>query len=504
MTLWLPLPSRLLALGLVIAVMTMAVFLERRTLSDQLRDALASGADFTWTFWLGLYTLCIAGIHELINAAHIPSHPLQIFRISCTALLSLIVATSWCLGAMPAQFWNRWLRENCRRLPAMVALAVLSYLMVRHFTPVVMVSVPTLVGPLQRTTLFTSAALLHVFAPDVVLQPDTSLIGTSNFAVYLDPKCSGVEGITLFAFVFLLYLVLYRSNLRVSRALLLLPVGIFLLWCLNIMRIVAMILVGNWSDSLGVYGFHSVAGWFLFNAATVGIIAASQRLTYFEKACETSPPSQKAANRAVPYLLPLLSIIAIGMAVTPFSLIFSCPVKVVGGGIVLWLSARAIFSRLRWSVSCSAILIGIAVYAVWLFASQRPSPSESLDASIFQPEVLSGASRHIWMVCRLVGAILVAPIAEEMAFRGYLLRRLVAADFEAVPHGYFTWFSFLGSSLAFGVLHRQWYLGILAGMAFAISVYWRGRLSDAVVSHSVANGLLAIDVMQTGYWWLWS
>lgn len=506
-TLWLPLPSRALALGLAIAVMTMAIFLERRTLIDQLRAALASsGTDFTWPLWLGIYTLCIAGIHELINVSSTSGQALQLSRVSCTALLSLVAAASWCPGVMPARFWGRWFRENYSRVPAMVGLAVLSYLLIRHYTPIAVTSVPSFAEPLQRTTLFMSAALLHVLARDVVFQPNISLIGTPNFAVYLAPKCSGVEGITLFVFVFLLYLAFYRRHLRISHALLLLPFGIFLLWCLNIIRIVAMILIGNWSGFLGVYGFHSVAGWFLFNAATLGIIAASQRLSYFSKDCEQSEqscPSQWPASRVAAYLFPLLSIIAIGMAVTPFSLKLSYPVQVVGGMIVLWMCARTIFSWPRWPVSWSPILIGVLVYAVWLFASQRPSPSALSGGSVFQPEVLSGAPRYLWIVFRLVGATLVAPIAEEMAFRGYLLRRLVSADFESVPYRHFTWFSFLGSSLAFGALHRQWYLGIFAGMAFALSVYRRGRLSDAVVSHSIANSLLAIDVLQSGEWWLW-
>lgn len=503
-TLWLPLPSRALALGLAIAVMTMAIFLERRTLIDQLRAALASPAtDFTWALWLALYTLCIAGARELINASYTSSHALQLFRVCCTALVSLIATTSWGLGVIPARFWNRWFRENYRRVPAMVGLAVLSYVLIRHFTPVVMTSAPGFMQPLQRTTLFISAALLHLFARHIVFQPNTSLIGTSDFAVYLAPKCSGVEGITLFVFVFPLYLALYRRHLRIARALLLLPLGIVLLWCLNIVRIVAMILIGSWSSLVGVDGFHSVAGWFLFNAATLGIIAASQRLTYFSKEHETSCSSPRPANNVAAYLFPLLSIIAIGMAVTPFSLKLSYPVQTVGGMIVLWMCAGKIFSRPRWPVSWSAILIGVVVYAVWLFASRRPSSSMLSGGSVLQTEVLSGASRYLWIVLRLAGATLVAPIAEEMAFRGYLLRRLVAADFESVPYHHFTWFSFLGSSLAFGAFHRQWYLGIFAGMAFALSVYRRGRLSDAVVSHSIANSLLAIDVLQSGEWWLW-
>jgi exosortase/archaeosortase family protein len=43
------------------------------------------------------------------------------------------------------------------------------------------------------------------------------------------------------------------------------------LWCLNVVRLVALILFDNWSDALAVDGFHSVAGWLFFNAAALGL-----------------------------------------------------------------------------------------------------------------------------------------------------------------------------------------------------------------------------------------
>jgi CAAX prenyl protease-like protein len=100
--------------------------------------------------------------------------------------------------------------------------------------------------------------------------------------------------------------------------------------------------------------------------------------------------------------------------------------------------------------------------------------------------------------------VVTVPIAEELCFRGYLLRKLVSAEFESVDPRRFTWLSFLLSSILFGVLHRNWIAGILAGMGFAMLVYRRGRLTDAIVAHSACNAMVAAYVILTNSWGLWN
>jgi CAAX prenyl protease-like protein len=99
--------------------------------------------------------------------------------------------------------------------------------------------------------------------------------------------------------------------------------------------------------------------------------------------------------------------------------------------------------------------------------------------------------------------VVTVPIAEELAFRGYLIRKLVANDFEKVPTGTFTWLSFTVSSVAFGLLHDSWAAGTLAGAGYAGALYWRGRLADAVVAHMTSNALIAAAVLGGGWWSLW-
>ena len=96
------------------------------------------------------------------------------------------------------------------------------------------------------------------------------------------------------------------------------------------------------------------------------------------------------------------------------------------------------------------------------------------------------------------------PLAEELAFRGYLTRRLIAAEFRDVPPGQFGWSSLLVSSVLFGTLHGRWVAGTLAGLLYALALYRRRELSDAVLAHATTNALIAADVLLAGAWSLWA
>jgi CAAX prenyl protease-like protein len=163
---------------------------------------------------------------------------------------------------------------------------------------------------------------------------------------------------------------------------------------------------------------------------------------------------------------------------------------------------RRYYRELRWSWSWTPIALGLAVFVLWVALEPRPDPA-TVDLI---PETLGKMSKvaaAAWLVARVLGSVVVVPIAEELAFRGYLLRRLIDSDFMAVSPKRFTWISLLVSSAAFGVLHDRWLAGTLAGMVYAGAQYKRGRVTDAIVAHSVTNGLLAAYVLAFGHWNFW-
>ncbi|HRE42964.1 MAG TPA: CAAX prenyl protease-related protein, partial [Terricaulis sp.] len=115
-----------------------------------------------------------------------------------------------------------------------------------------------------------------------------------------------------------------------------------------------------------------------------------------------------------------------------------------------------------------------------------------------QPLAAQPAGADIaWLALRLLGFVLIVPIAEELLFRGYLHRALISRRFETVAPGAFGWAAFLVTTLIFGAMHGRWLAGALAGAAFAFTLYRSNTLAGPIAAHGAANGLIAA-------WAVWS
>jgi CAAX prenyl protease-like protein len=191
--------------------------------------------------------------------------------------------------------------------------------------------------------------------------------------------------------------------------------------------------------------------------------------------------------------------LAAAMVAAAFSSGFDAlyPIGVVATAAALWAYRRR-YREFAFALSPVAIGIGFAVFALWMLLTGAPAagPAKAL------PEMSAGLAAT-WIAFRVIGSVVTVPIAEELAFRGYLLRKLVSADFESVSPRHFTWVSFVASSVLFGLMHQSWLAGTLAGAGFAVAMYYRGRLWDAIVAHMTANALVAVAVLGFGRWDLW-
>jgi CAAX prenyl protease-like protein len=96
----------------------------------------------------------------------------------------------------------------------------------------------------------------------------------------------------------------------------------------------------------------------------------------------------------------------------------------------------------------------------------------------------------LWLAIRGIGTIVLVPIAEELAFRGYLYRRFISRDFESVAAMHLSWLGLIMSSVLFGLLHERWLAAGLAGAIFALVMIRTGRVRDAVIAHAIANGMI--------------
>ena len=144
-----------------------------------------------------------------------------------------------------------------------------------------------------------------------------------------------------------------------------------------------------------------------------------------------------------------------------------------------------------------AALLGVLVGAAWV--AWGGAPTSPLGTAL---AALPPVDRAAWLAVRITGSVLVIPLVEELAFRGFLLPWLVSPDFEKVSPRAWTWSAVILSSLAFGAIHEHWVLGTLAGVVFAAARLRRGRLSDAILAHAVANAVVAAAAL-SGRWGLW-
>jgi CAAX prenyl protease-related protein len=358
----------------------------------------------------------------------------------------------------------------------------------------------------RYTFLLVAWALRFIYA-DAVSIPERLIVGTSVFKVNIAPTCSGYEGIGLILAFLGIYLYLFRKTLRFPAALILLPIGAAAIWLLNAARIVALVIIGTsgWRE-IALGGFHSQAGWLIFNVVGLTFVAAIDRGGYFLR--DPRPLRVSAAGRSIDstaaFLGPFVAMLAVAMVTGAFSagLDWLYPLRIAAAALVIWRCARA-YSNLRWSVSYGAVGIGVVTFVVWM--AMLPAGLSDKAGWPAALHSMPASWSAVWLGLRVAGYALIAPLAEELAFRGYTTRRLISADIDNVPVGAFSWPSFLLSSLIFGAFHgRLWLPGLIAGMAFAWALYRRRSLGDAVLAHATTNGLIACYVFATGHWSAWS
>ncbi len=119
--------------------------------------------------------------------------------------------------------------------------------------------------------------------------------------------------------------------------------------------------------------------------------------------------------------------------------------------------------------------------------------------------ILDPGARAAWIIGHILASVLILPLVEELAFRGYLLRRVRSAAFESViPRGAGLG-ALLVSAAVFGVCQGGsfWLPGMFAGVIFGLVYMRTGRLGEAVLAHAVTNGLIAGTVLAGSQWQFW-
>lgn len=463
-----------------------------------LSQANTAGRDAPFRpLWLALHgalmVLVAAALYHLYgdHGLHLPFALLA----SAALLLSVAAALALLVALAPWPLWRRATRAIGLRLAyAAIAAAVA--------TGAILWS-QELWAPTAQLTFGLVRDLLLPILPGLKADAATRILRTPHFAVEVSSICSGLEGVGLMLAFCSAWLLYFRAEYRFPRSLLILPAGVLLVFALNILRIAALVLIGNAGyPQVAIYGFHSQAGWIAFNCAACGVAWVSRRSRWLSR---SSPRHEEASttNPTAAYLLPFLAILAAGMISRATSSGFETgyALRLVFAGAALIALWRPL-AKLDWRFGWVGIVAGAAVFALWLGAAHFLLARQAMPAAL---GIMSPRGRDLWIAGRLATGVLAAPVAEELAYRGYLMRRLLAADFESVPFRSVGWLSLLVTAVAFGVLHGAFWLpGILAGVVYGLVLVRSGRMGEAVAAHVTTNLLIAVAVLAAGQWQLWS
>lgn len=151
--------------------------------------------------------------------------------------------------------------------------------------------------------------------------------------------------------------------------------------------------------------------------------------------------------------------------------------------------------------------IGIAavVFIIWI------SPQQFFGLAArnvgFDPDRFATMPAAYWgTICfRFLRLVVVVPLVEEIFWRGFLLRYLIAEKFEDVPLGKFSWFSFSAVSVAFCFSHSapDRIAALITGMLYNFVAYRTKSLTSCILAHAITNLLLGIWIMKTRQWGFW-
>ena len=360
--------------------------------------------------------------------------------------------------------------------------------------------------PATRLTFTMVKFMLSWLLPEATTVAERAVIRAPHFSVIIAPECSGLEGAALILVFTIVWLWLFRQESRFPWALVLLPAGVVVLFILNAVRLTALVWIGNaGAQRIAAGGFHSQAGWISFNAVAFGLSIVARRSPWFSTRAQSVEPSRTAEDATGAFLIPFLAILGVGMLARAASAGFESlyPLRLVAAAAALWIFRRS-YKNCDWRFDWAAPVAGIAVFVLWLGLDRVFGTASSSSAIPSALNAMSTPGRIFWLTARVLAASITVPIAEELAFRGYLMRRLVSADFERVDPRRYTWFSLAVSSIVFGAMHgSSWLAGSAAGLVYGWLYTRNGRIGDPVVAHATTNMLLAVCVLTLRQWQLW-
>lgn len=223
-----------------------------------------------------------------------------------------------------------------------------------------------------------------------------------------------------------------------------------------------------------------------------------------------SPPQRFTADTA--YIAPMATFLLLTAAggQWPTLYVASYVIKTVIVGAML-IYFWQYFTRIRWDYWWLGIIVGVIGIFQWVpmqlwlqnnFAFFKSDPSAA-----FNPTTAFDSPMAMWsfIAVRIIGAVIVVPIMEELFWRDYLWRSILApANFKLAKVGEWAWAPFLIVSIVFATVHGNWWLtaigwALMIGILLAVT----RSIGACIIAHAVTNLLLAIWVLRTHSWDFW-
>ena len=180
--------------------------------------------------------------------------------------------------------------------------------------------------------------------------------------------------------------------------------------------------------------------------------------------------------------------------------------------------------ELKWSnkiwIGAIAGLVGIGfwllpstLYDYWGMTGKPETFLEKLSGLAprkegFDPGVFE-APAAFWtsLILRVLRAVVIVALVEEVFWRGFLMRFLLKmdGDYWKVPFGKPSWISFLVVTGAFVMAHQPLdYVGaiVYGSLTYGVAI-WTSSLMACVVMHAVANAGMAAYAMAYGKYGMW-
>ncbi len=232
-----------------------------------------------------------------------------------------------------------------------------------------------------------------------------------------------------------------------------------------------------------------------------------------------SPPQPSGRRDDVAYVLPMFAFLAFtwlgGSAAVKAHVPHAYPISYVTKTVVvaaLLVFFRKQYTKVRWDYWWLGAVVGVIGIFQWagmqLWLQQHvpffkpPGPED-----VFNPfrDIADPQMRLAFLAVRVAGAVLLVPVMEELFWRDFLWRQVLAPnDFKLASVGEWGGAPFLGVAVAFAFVHGNWWLTsiVWALMIGGLLVYTKS-LGACIVAHAVTNALLAAYVLRTHDWAFW-